>query len=323
MIELDNNDKVRFLKNVSNKTGLSQESIEKDWWMTMTIKALFSLPSSKSMILKGGASLSKCWNITERFSENIDIAIDRQFFNSFGVLNQNEFETLNRMLLYYTTNTIKSKLITSLETNKVPFTNVGIIEQNKQNPSTQLLYVEYQSIINSKSNKKNRVLIEIGTQSSMELSEIVHLKSIISNYYKRDNAICTIPTEIPTRTFLEKIFLLHEEFQKPENEIRHIGMARHLYDLEKMTDTQICTDALSNKCLYFQVVKHRNLFCQETQITEESHHNSKINIIPPDPLIELYRKDYKKMRHLIYGNRLTFTELMRRIKSLNKKINKL
>jgi len=64
--------------------------------------------------------------------------------------------------------------------------------------------------------------------------------SLVGEYYKdqsfADTAI-TIPTVNPERTFLEKIFLLHEEFQKNGKKIRVDRLSRHLYDIEKMMDT--------------------------------------------------------------------------------------
>ncbi len=48
--------------------GINQIAIEKDWWVTVTLKALFQTDCSESLIFKGGTSLSKGFNIIERFS---------------------------------------------------------------------------------------------------------------------------------------------------------------------------------------------------------------------------------------------------------------
>ena len=59
-------------------TGLSPQIIEKDWWVTAVLRALFSLPYAENLSFKGGTSLSKCYNLIERFSEDIDIAVNRE-----------------------------------------------------------------------------------------------------------------------------------------------------------------------------------------------------------------------------------------------------
>jgi hypothetical protein len=60
--------------------GINQLAIEKDWWVTVTLKALFQTECCESLIFKGGTSLSKGFNLIERFSEDIDLAISHSFF---------------------------------------------------------------------------------------------------------------------------------------------------------------------------------------------------------------------------------------------------
>lgn len=54
---------------VSTKTGMTTKSIEKDWWVTLVLKAIFALPMASHFIFKGGTSLSKGWKMTQRFSD--------------------------------------------------------------------------------------------------------------------------------------------------------------------------------------------------------------------------------------------------------------
>ncbi len=57
------------------RSGITAKAIEKDWWVTLILKALFESPYAKFFIFKGGTSLSKGWKLIERFSEDVDIAI--------------------------------------------------------------------------------------------------------------------------------------------------------------------------------------------------------------------------------------------------------
>ncbi|MEP7080911.1 MAG: nucleotidyl transferase AbiEii/AbiGii toxin family protein [Ginsengibacter sp.] len=59
------------------RSGITAKAIEKDWWVTLTLKALFETPYAEYFIFKGGTSLSKGWKLIERFSEVIDIALDQ------------------------------------------------------------------------------------------------------------------------------------------------------------------------------------------------------------------------------------------------------
>ena len=65
--------------------GLDASSIEKDFWVCWTLRELFNLPESGTgLTFKGGTSLSKGWKLIERFSEDIDVVIDRDFLGFGG-----------------------------------------------------------------------------------------------------------------------------------------------------------------------------------------------------------------------------------------------
>ena len=57
-----------------------RKSAEKDWWVTAILYALFHTKVADYLLFKGGTSLSKGWNIIDRFSGDIDLALSRDFF---------------------------------------------------------------------------------------------------------------------------------------------------------------------------------------------------------------------------------------------------
>ena len=64
-------DRIALLqKTEQGHPGINQVAIEKDWWVTAVLKALFQTSCRESLVFKGGTSLSKGFNIIERFSEN-------------------------------------------------------------------------------------------------------------------------------------------------------------------------------------------------------------------------------------------------------------
>ena len=87
---LPNEVKIDFINQVAAKSNrkLPEQIIEKDWWVTQVLKAVFSLPYADYLSFKGGTSLSKCWHLIERFSEDIDIAISRDFLGYGGAGNR-------------------------------------------------------------------------------------------------------------------------------------------------------------------------------------------------------------------------------------------
>lgn len=70
---------------VDETMGLQAVSVEKDFWVCWTLRELFSLPGiGDHLTFKGGTSLSKAWKLIERFSEDIDIIVDKEVLGFGG-----------------------------------------------------------------------------------------------------------------------------------------------------------------------------------------------------------------------------------------------
>jgi hypothetical protein len=65
-------ERIAMLQRAEEKFRINQVAIEKDWWVTVVLNALFKCSCADQLIFKGGTSLSKGWNLIERFSEDID-----------------------------------------------------------------------------------------------------------------------------------------------------------------------------------------------------------------------------------------------------------
>lgn len=79
-LKLTNEQRKATLDQAEQNSGIPAKVIEKDWWVTLTLKALFEGPFAAHMTFKGGTSLSKGWDLIERFSEDIDIALAPEAF---------------------------------------------------------------------------------------------------------------------------------------------------------------------------------------------------------------------------------------------------
>jgi hypothetical protein len=117
------------------------------------------------------------------------------------------------------------------------------------------------------------------------------------------------------------MFLLHEEFQKPDvTKVRSQRMSRHLYDLEKMMDKDPGIQALADETLYSTIIKHRSIYTKLPGINYDSHKKETISFIPPDSIIEAYNKDYETMQEvMIYREARSFKELIRRLNVLTER----
>jgi predicted nucleotidyltransferase component of viral defense system len=68
---------------VEEQMRLQAASVEKDFWICWTQPELFALPEiGPHLTFKGGTSLSKAWRLIERFSEDIDLIVDKKTWGS-------------------------------------------------------------------------------------------------------------------------------------------------------------------------------------------------------------------------------------------------
>ena len=62
----------------ANKLNIPPEFVEKDYWVTFSLHQIFNNEIGKDAIFKGGTALSKCYNLIDRFSEDIDLVVIRR-----------------------------------------------------------------------------------------------------------------------------------------------------------------------------------------------------------------------------------------------------
>lgn len=318
--------RIEILNQATELTGLPSVAIEKDWWVTLALNASFSLPYSKNIVFKGGTSLSKGWNLIERFSEDIDLAINRKFFGFDGDISKTQIKNLRKQSCEFISTTFLDDL-TKILTEWKAIDECKLIAQTVKDSDKdpQVIEIHYNSVIDTSEYLPQRVLIEVSSRSLMEPIEERHINSILSDNFSQQSfatAPIAIQTVLPKRTFLEKIFLLHEEFSQKVEKIRVDRRSRHLYDLEKLMDTEHGYEALKNTELYNNIVAHREKFNPLRGLDYANHTPSKISIIPPDGVVKDYERDYEAMTSfMIYGEPLKFQNLMKRIWELQMRIN--
>ena len=322
--------RVNIVEDLSKKMRLPSVAIEKDWWVTMVLKALFATPFASHLSFKGGTSLSKCWSLIERFSEDVDIAIDREFLGFVGELSKTQIsDKLRRASCSFVRETMKievEKQLSMIEIDDSLFEiKINMTSVTTTDPETIEVY--YHSIFADVPYVQSRVLIEVSGRSMSEPIERVGISSIISQAFP--NATFAekpfpISAVSPKRTFLEKACLLHEEFSKSTIDIRHNRMSRHIYDLEKLMDTEIAKEAIEDIDLYRSVIEHRKKFVGLMNFDYSTLLPQAISFVPPTSILPKWKEDYEYMRaNMIYGDSLPFDRLIERIADLNKKFRKI
>lgn len=337
-IDLSKEDRVDILDRVSSELNIRQlEVIEKDWWVTAVLRAMFGLPYADHLSFKGGTSLSKCWHLIDRFSEDIDVAIDREYLGFTGTLSKTQIsDKLRRTACSFVRETMQHDLAEQLYQNgisKEKFkVNVDITPISTTDP--EVININYDSVQSFSIDGADgnqyvlpKVKVEVSGRSMSEPVQEIALDSMIDQVYPKApfaEPKFMVRAVLPERTFLEKVFLLHEEFAKPKDLIRVERMSRHMYDIGQMLKTPIAECAINNADLYRQVVEHRRTFIGLRGFDHDTLYPATLNIVPPVSIAEQWKADYENMRmHMIYGESVPFDELVGNLKELNDRVKKL
>lgn len=336
-IDFSEDERKAMIQGVVAAKNIDEAAAEKDWWVTAILYALFRTKVADYLLFKGGTSLSKGWNIIDRFSEDIDLALSRDFFLSemklacAGCASNTQIHNFREKAQDYLFGEFKDDLIeqlVKLGLNVLVLAENEIVEEkdgrkkvaHDKDPS--VFFIQYPSLYNSDAPyARPTVKIEISVLSMSEPYEMKRISSLIEQVYTDEEVdsdiVHIIKTVSPARTFLEKAFLLCEEYQKKDP--RTYRMSRHFYDLEKLSHTDYMRKALNNPSLYYDIVEHRKKFYHVGYVDYDKELPSNITIVPREELVQKYEEDYNDMRSsFIYGNALEFADLLKFLEALQK-----
>ncbi len=308
-------------------SGITAKAIEKDWWVTLTLKALFESPYAKFFIFKGGTSLSKGWKLIERFSEDIDIALDPMAFGREYKTNPSHtyVKTLKKEGCAFTSTVLLDALKAQFNYLEIPMNDIAItaetVPKTIPDRDPQTLYVKYKSLYPPHEYIADEVKVEFSVRSLKDPYATITVQSILSEAFP-NIAYPEIPFEVvavaPQKTLLEKAFLLHEKFLNVNTDkIKIERLSRHLYDLVKLMNTKAGIEALKDYEFYATLLEHRKSYVRLGNVDYDTLHYSTLSFIPPDAIIEMFRQDYRAMQAaMIYGESPEFDTMINELKIL-------
>ena len=323
-LSMNKEQQVDLFTQAGAETGLPPYAIEKDAWVTMVLRMLFTSELSEHIVFKGGTSLSKVYGLIERFSEDVDLAIDRSYLGYDGDLSKGEIRKLRRASHDFSFKEVPAILQVQLKEYGIDpdLYEIEVPNTKVSDQDPEIIFVNYDSVFEEERYLPDRVQIEIGARSLNEPSSTSSISSLIDKTFGNSEFV-EIPFElksiIPEKTFLEKIILLHEEFQKPKEKIRTHRMSRHLYDIFSIYNTEFGLSALKDEKLFNTICSHRTVFTPIKGVDYDTLNLADLNILPAEDFVGLYEADYQAMReNMIYGESPEFEEILEVVGSILK-----
>jgi predicted nucleotidyltransferase component of viral defense system len=222
------------LRAASQHLDVKLEFVEKDYWITLVLSRLAKSKYVDESVFKGGTSLSKAYNLIERFSEDVDIAI----INDKGKTG-NEIKTIIR--------TIEKEITPDL-------TNLQMDGVTSKGSRFRKSVFEYITI--EKANKNNKLLVEINSFANPFPYKRLPIKSMVFDFliqtknekYIEQYDLHSFEVNVLSKeqTILEKMASLIR-FSFKENTVESISeKIRHFYDLYYLMNNPACIEFVAS-----------------------------------------------------------------------------
>jgi hypothetical protein len=244
----------------ADRLRTNEQNIEKDFWVCWTLDALFNEleTGGPRLLFKGGTSLSKGYGLIERFSEDIDITVFREDIGQPATFEELEamsgkkrnarLEAIKDACQKYIQGPMLERLSVLMQqtlknANMNP--NRARVEPDPDDPDGQSLLLWYPTATaEGNAYIRRAIKIESGAKSALDPHAPVVVKPYIADDLPNlDLAVGNVTTVDPSRTFWDKVIILHglRRWWDRRGELKGGGqrVSRHYYDVYRLLASEI------------------------------------------------------------------------------------
>lgn len=336
-IKLEKNERSQAFRIASQSLGYPAYVIEKDFWVTYMLDTIFNrVEHNHKIMFKGGTSLSKCYKLIDRFSEDIDLSLnmaDLGFDNEKAPHNIANTESKSAA----------KRAIENLKIAGEEFVKCKILVLLSDTLTKDLLAQDDWDLIIDKDNAGNIlfhypksledgeystnqyvkpvILIETGTKSEHIPLEQVNINALLEDAIPEIKSNALINVLSPKRTFWEKVTILHAENNINRAERVKERLSRHLYDIVMLYRNEIGLAAAKDIELLKLVSTHKEFYYRSNAAKYHDAKPGTLNIVPKGDILEAFRLDYEKMRDMFVDEVIPFNIIIEELESLEHKLN--
>src|ERR1017187_4058966 len=317
------------------RMGVNPLIVEKDFWVCWCLGRLFDMPDLPGHIFKGGTSLSKVYGLIRRFSEDIDISLNRAEMG-FGKENDPAAEGLSRNKRQKLCDELAGTCATFIETQMLPRfqkachsilgTTGWSAFMDERDPDRQSVLFQYPTSLSEYQTGaylKPNVLLEFGCRGDQWPSTEATVQPFVAEEFPtliRRPKIKVIALDAE-RTFWEKVTLIHAENHRPADKPFHNRLSRHYSDVAHIFRSELGAKAIANTALLEQVVKHKQVFFPSGWAHYDTAKPGSLKLVPDTETVNRLRSDYESMKEMFFGEVESFNSVMTTIRELQEALN--
>ena len=307
-------------------------NVEKDFWVCWLLKQLFSIAELEGrLVFKGGTSLSKCFNLIQRFSEDIDLAVDFEKLGFIGASDPRR-ESLSHvkrgLLLDRMTGAcqdyVAGPFLKVLQTRLAEILGQDgwTLRVSPSDPNT--VQFEYPASLDARLDYvRPHIVLELGTHAE----PIPHASFPIRPFAAENNpslfseSACLVTAVVARRTFWEKATILHAEYHRPIAKPSLRRYSRHYADVAAMSQTGVKDEALADPALLRSVCVHKDRFYHCGWAKYLDAKPGSFRLVPRHERLQGLRQDYQDMRPMFFAEPPAFDDVLEHLADVERQIN--
>lgn len=308
--------------------GILPDMVRKDYWVTRVLQAIASDPAHEGRVLfKGGTSLSKGWQLINRFSEDVDLLLTG---NAYGMMPHGKKERERQFKL------LKARVEAETPLRLPEQASLSREDWNflylRGDYHCSLRYPLPGQEVSRRGPNTDWLLIEPGFRGGVHPHARRPLLSLVAEFIETqaDARAALEPYAVdlrsfemdllkPERTFVEKLLSLHVQMSKGEPGAR-VVRTRHYYDVAQLfsrsKDVRACIAADEFRDLLHDAVNVSNTFWGAGLDAQTLDLRASPALNPSPDQIRVLAASYESERALYYRERVPFDEILAEIRAI-------
>ena len=306
--------------------GLPPASIEKDLWVCWLLRKLTLLdPWGEHLTFKGGTSLSKAHNLIDRFSEDIDLVVDRVAVELVGENDpvqaasprqgKERVKRIAKAGYAWTQEELMPALQRAISDDLVVTNWQLALSPITDNQETSFTFRYPRLFDEGTGYLRPEIKVELVAKADAWPSKPMPISTYVHQLFSNaiGDGLFDVNTMQAERTMLEKPLLLHEVLiQRPEGP--RPRLARHYYDLYRLSKAGFGERSMEDRTLYPAIIEHRRAFYRYGSVDYNALMSEGFSIIPQGDARKEWEKDYANMqRDMFHGDVPPFETVMEQL----------
>jgi hypothetical protein len=318
-----------YIDQAAIRRNVSPVVLEKDFWVCWLLGLLFGSEFARSLVFKGGTSLSKVFGVIERFSEDIDLSLSPAFLGLPDAgASRNQASKWMRRAEAACGIAVRDQIGPAMEAAVVDMLGKGerawIEFLTDSHTNSPVLLFHYPSSQPTGLDYLTRsVKLEFGSLTDQQPVGRHPIRPWIAEVLPDafPDWRCEVVALEVERSFWEKATILHTEYHRPAEKPTPDRFSRHYADTAALAKHPSASKSIDQHELRDRVVAWKGRFFGSSWASYDLAKPGTFRLVPPAARVSALRRDYQSMRDMYLTEPAAFDAVLATLADLERRIN--